>query len=73
MQITGGWSSLGRIIVANTRLVKIETLSVKEMHLSLYYGSKFVEKARLTDCDKLSNKEILDTIEVFRVYGLGEE
>lgn len=59
--------------MANTRLVKIETLSVKEMHLSLYYGNKFVEKARLTDCDTLSNKEILDTIEVFRVYGLGDQ
>lgn len=59
--------------MTNTRLVKIETMSVKEMHLSLYYGNKFVEKAKLTDCDMLSNKEILDTIEVFRVYGLGEE
>lgn len=59
--------------MSNIRLVKIETMSVKEMHLSLYYGNKFIEKAKLTECDMLSNKEILDTIEVFRVYGLGEE
>lgn len=59
--------------MTNTRLVKIETLSVKEIHLSLYYGNKFVEKAKIAGCDELSNKEILDTIEVFRVYGLGEE
>lgn len=59
--------------MSNTRLVKITTLSTKEMHLSLYYGNKFVEKAKLTDCDTLSNKEICDTIEQFRMYGLGEE
>lgn len=57
----------------NTRLVKITTLSAKEIHLSLYYGNKFVEKARIVGVDELTNAEILDTIEQFRLYGLGEE
>lgn len=56
----------------NTRLVKITTLSTKEMHLSLYYGNKFVEKAKIIGCDELTNAEIYDTIEQFRMYGLGE-
>ena len=59
--------------MSNTRLVKIETMSVKELHLSLYYGNKFVEKAKIVQCDELSNQEILETIEEFRMYGLGEE
>ena len=56
----------------NTRLVKIQTLSSKEIHLSLYYGNKFVEKAKITSCDELTNEEILDTIEEFRLYGIGD-
>lgn len=56
----------------NTRLVKITTLSTKEMHLSLYYGNKFVEKARIVGVDELTNVEVCDTIEQFRLYGLGD-
>lgn len=56
----------------NTRLVKIETMSVKEMHLSLYYGNKFVEKAKIVACDELTGEQIRNTIEQFRLYGLGE-
>lgn len=59
--------------MSNTRLVKITTLSTKEIHMSLYYGNKFVEKARIVGVDELTNKEILDTVELFRIYGLGEE
>lgn len=59
--------------MSNTRLVKITTLSTKETHLSLYYGDKFVEKARIIGCDELTGLEIRDTIEQFRMYGLGEE
>lgn len=56
----------------NTRLVKIETMSVKEMHLSLYYGNKFVEKAKIVTCDELTSEQICNTIEQFRLYGLGD-
>lgn len=58
--------------MSNTRLVKITTLSTKEMYLSLYYGNKFAEKARIIGSDELTGIEIRDTIEQFRMYGLGD-
>lgn len=57
----------------NTRLVTIKTVDSDNMLLTLYYGLKQADKAMIRGVAAASHDELLELIEQFKMYGVGDE
>lgn len=56
----------------NTRLVVITPLDSDSLQLTLYYGRRKADKAKMTGVSTNTRESIVRTIEEFRLYGLGD-
>jgi len=57
----------------NTRLVTIKTIDSDNMMLTLYYGTKQADKAMMRGVATASHDDLLELIEQFRMYGVGDD